>query len=272
LPDELADWTVLWFVIDRVPDVPAKGRIFFVRSVPENVLATVQGSATVPAPHPGGSSSGPPASSPPVVHVRDAQAAALADLDIPTPMGWLEEFRRQFGAGRTPGSRVLLFPGAGHPLKQWPLVQYFQLADRLERAGLAPTFVLGPAELERGLIPGDWPRVAPEDLQELTRMLLTALAVVGGDTGPMHLAGMLGVPGVALFGPTSFARWGPVGLRELSLTLPCSPCTITCADLACPEAVCLGRITPDMVFGKLKEVVDECKTGFQGPGFLESRL
>ena len=251
-PGVLERWAVFWFVIDRVPDVPAApygSNCFFVRSLPGTGDR---------------------------IHVRDAQAEFLDGLGIPSPQAWLEEFRRLFAAGRTPGGSpgksVLLFPGAGHPLKQWPMVQYFQLADRLERAGLDPLFVLGPAELERGLIPGERAQAAPGNLQELQRLILSARAVVGGDTGPMHLAGMLGVPGVALFGPTSFAQWGPAGLRELSLGLPCSPCTATCADLDCPDASCLGRITPAMVFSKLEETFDECKTGFQGPGFLESRF
>jgi ADP-heptose:LPS heptosyltransferase len=38
-------------------------------------------------------------------------------------------------------------------------------------------------------------------------LLKTARAVVGADCGPMHLAGLLGTPGVALFGPTSARQW-----------------------------------------------------------------
>jgi heptosyltransferase-1 len=40
-------------------------------------------------------------------------------------------------------------------------------------------------------------------------LLRNALCIVGGDTGPLHLAVALGTPAVALFGPTDPARNGP---------------------------------------------------------------
>ncbi|MFZ5428104.1 MAG: glycosyltransferase family 9 protein [Thermodesulfobacteriota bacterium] len=202
----------------------------------------------------------------PVRHARDEYARALSGLGIPTPDGWLADFRRLFASTRRAGDSVLLFPGAGHPLKQWPLVQYFQLADLIEAQELRPVFVLGPAELERGVVPLGRVTAAPQSLEELEKLILSARFVVGGDTGPMHLAGMLGVPGVSLFGPTSFAQWGPAGMVELSLNLPCSPCTATCADLACESPRCLKDITPEAVLENVMHLELESKIGFQGPG------
>src|SRR5207249_12029094 len=46
-------------------------------------------------------------------------------------------------------------------------------------------------------------------LGALMALLRNALCVVGGDTGPLHLAVALGTPVVALFGPTDPARNGP---------------------------------------------------------------
>ena len=45
---------------------------------------------------------------------------------------------------------------------------------------------------------------------------------VGGDSGPLHLAAALGVPVVALFGPTDPARNGPFGTRSEVLRSPAS--------------------------------------------------
>jgi heptosyltransferase-1 len=46
-------------------------------------------------------------------------------------------------------------------------------------------------------------------LGQLMALLRNALCIVGGDTGPLHLAVALGTPAVALFGPTDPARNGP---------------------------------------------------------------
>jgi heptosyltransferase-1 len=48
---------------------------------------------------------------------------------------------------------------------------------------------------------------------------------IGGDTGPMHLASALGVPVVAIFGPTNPARNGPFGTRSIVLRSRISPTT-----------------------------------------------
>lgn len=150
---------------------------------------------------------------------------------------------------------MLLFAGAGHPLKQWPLVQFFQLARLLASQGFKPLFVLGPAEQDRGMDVSPWPWAAPQDDAALHALLLDALAVVGGDCGPMHLAGMLGVPGVSLFGPTSFAQWGPVGMLQAGSQPSCAPCTRTCADLCCPDPHCLRALHAEAVAALLKKVV-----------------
>ena len=46
-------------------------------------------------------------------------------------------------------------------------------------------------------------------LSQLMALLRNAVCIVGGDTGPLHLAVALGTPAVAIFGPTDPARNGP---------------------------------------------------------------
>src|SRR5207244_8484363 len=48
-------------------------------------------------------------------------------------------------------------------------------------------------------------------LRELAQLLLDAQLVIGGDTGPLHLAAALGTPVIGLYGPTNPARNGPYG-------------------------------------------------------------
>jgi heptosyltransferase III len=57
----------------------------------------------------------------------------------------------------------------------------------------------------------------PATLLELAEALTGASAFVGNDSGPGHLAGVLGLPTVCLFGPTDPGRWKPLGPRVRTL-------------------------------------------------------
>lgn len=179
-------------------------------------------------------------------------ARQLDLLGVPAGNGWRAVWRERLPTWNGPDGKrtALVFPGAGHRLKQWPLVKFFELADRLTEFGLSPVFVPGPAEVERGLDLDGRPAIIPADLPELQNVLLGARVAVGNDCGPMHLAGRLGVPGVAVFGPTSRRQWAPEGIMALAAspeTVPCRPCTLTTHDLRCPVPACLDAVSVDMV-------------------------
>lgn len=100
---------------------------------------------------------------------------------------------------------VVLLPGAGRPEKVWPVERFRDLAQRLGDRALA---VWGPGEEERARAIGC--RVAPKtSLRELAQLLKTASLVIGGDTGPLHLADALGTKVIGLYGPTNPRRNGP---------------------------------------------------------------
>lgn len=114
---------------------------------------------------------------------------------------------------------ILLHPGAGAQTKCWPADRYQALAQRLSDAGRAVYVVLGEVELER------WPAaqiaafericpvLRPTTYVELLDHLAAAAVFVGNDSGPGHLAGMLGIPTLSLFAATDPARWKPLGPR-----------------------------------------------------------
>lgn len=105
-------------------------------------------------------------------------------------------------------------PGAGRPEKTWGEARFAALAELLSAdAGLSPVVSWGPGDEERALrmaelLPGA--RVLPLlPAEGLARVAARASLFVAGDTGPLHLADALGVPTLALFGPTDPARNGP---------------------------------------------------------------
>lgn len=117
-------------------------------------------------------------------------------------------------AGRAEGELpnepfVLASPLAGWASKQWPLENYAALARLLrERMGMALVLNGAPSsEAQLRSVPGA--RVHLSSVAGLIDATRRAAAVVGVDSGPMHLASALGKPGVAIFGPTDPRRNGP---------------------------------------------------------------
>jgi lipopolysaccharide heptosyltransferase I len=102
-------------------------------------------------------------------------------------------------------TNIVLLPGAGRREKLWP--HFRELATRIGDKAFA---VWGPGE--EGLARATGARLAPPtQLRELAQLLRDARLVIGGDTGPLHLAAALGTPVIGLYGPTSPARNGPYG-------------------------------------------------------------
>ncbi|HXE91907.1 MAG TPA: glycosyltransferase family 9 protein [Terriglobales bacterium] len=113
---------------------------------------------------------------------------------------------------------ALLNPGAGWGAKLWPAERYGEVARALAQAGLYSLVNAGPGEEElaqkvvtasRGTA-----QIVSPALGQLIALTRRARLFVGGDSGPLHLAAALGVPVVALFGPTDPARNGPFGTRS----------------------------------------------------------
>ncbi|HHQ48354.1 MAG TPA: lipopolysaccharide heptosyltransferase I [Acidobacteria bacterium] len=115
-------------------------------------------------------------------------------------------------------SYAVLLPGTGQPSKIVPAEVLAETARTLAERGLEPVVAWGPGEKERAdrvaELAGDGTRVAPPTgLLELAAMLGEAALVVGGDTGPVHLAASLGTPTVGVFMATNPLRNGPLGAR-----------------------------------------------------------
>ena len=120
----------------------------------------------------------------------------------PAPVGFPE--------GRLPDEAfVLAAPYAGWKSKQWPIERYAEIGELLwkERRMRLVLNVMPGAELPAS--DSIWRHES--GMEGLIHATRRATAVLGLDSGPLHLAAALGKPGVALFGPTDPARNGPHG-------------------------------------------------------------
>jgi ADP-heptose:LPS heptosyltransferase len=90
-------------------------------------------------------------------------------------------------------------------------------------------------------------------------VLRGAAAVVAVNTGVMHLAALLDAPVVALHGPTSRRRWGPLGNRSIALAPPGdSDCEFLDLGFEYPrgKVTCMERIAVDDVFAALLRLLE----------------
>ncbi|MBM3746070.1 MAG: glycosyltransferase family 9 protein [Acidobacteria bacterium] len=153
-------------------------------------------------------------------------------------------------AGDLPaGAFVLANPLAGWRGKQWPHEYYARLGWRLlEELGM-PLVLNGPpgtASLLRSIANTRTHLCGLPGLIHATRR---AAAVVGIDSGPLHLAAALSKPGVAVFGPTDPARNGPYPRSFTVLRSPSARTTYRRRGETDPS---MREISPDAVFEALK--------------------
>jgi heptosyltransferase I len=110
---------------------------------------------------------------------------------------------------------IVLSPGGGWRAKCWPAERFGALAQRIRSSmGIRCVVNTGPGEEDLAAAvrkaSGDAdPLLYDAALGPLMALLHHAICIVGGDTGPLHLAISLGTPAVALYGPTDPARNGP---------------------------------------------------------------
>jgi heptosyltransferase-2/heptosyltransferase-3 len=128
---------------------------------------------------------------------------------------------------------VVIHPGSGAPVKLWPAERWAQMADRISDTGHA--VVLTGSESELPLLR----RVASSarsshslggqtSIRELAAVFEQSDAVLGVDSGPLHLAVAAGAPTIHLFGPsdvTTYGPWGdPARQRVIKAAMTCPDC------------------------------------------------
>ena len=157
---------------------------------------------------------------------------------------------------------IAMNPMARWVTKLWDEQRFSLLAQRLrEELSCIVLFTGGPSDhpvIERivgSLNPPPLNLAGKTTLRELAYLYTRCRLVVTTDTGPMHIAAAMGVPVVALFGPTAPWRTGPYGKGHTVLQekLECSPCF----RKTCSHLTCMKSITVEEVFDTVKKLVEQ---------------
>ena len=136
----------------------------------------------------------------------------------------------------SPGRRLVIHTGAGRSVRQWPADRFAVIAARLQAAG--------------------WNVVTLDDsLRDLSQLLATlagAARFIGNDSGPGHLAALLGVPTFTIFGPQLpelFAPQHPQAAWIEGAPCPYKPCFDACRFA---EPYCIRTLTIDDVWPRIE--------------------
>jgi lipopolysaccharide heptosyltransferase II len=158
-------------------------------------------------------------------------------------------------------ARVALAPGAKHWNKRWPMENYIALAKDLTKKGYAISIFGSEAESKLAeeivaAIPTARNECGKHRIEELPDALGECALFIGNDSGLMHIAAAIGMPTVAIYGPTVrefgfMPRNRNVKILEVE-GLDCRPCT-TIGLKDCPKGHfrCMKETTPAQVLTTL---------------------
>ncbi len=178
-----------------------------------------------------------------------------------------EIFLRHFGLtappDRTPLSTLhpqlaasqpigLICGSENNPEKRWPVAHWRTLiaafpSERFIVFGTAADATL-TANVADGFEPARVENLSGRtDLVAFADRLRTCRLLVTNDTGGMHLANALGVPLIALFGPTNPQRTGPVFVAPVKILQP--------PDCPPTGGAALADLAPDIVIASLRALL-----------------
>jgi len=173
-------------------------------------------------------------------------------------------FRAFFELYIKPDKPVIVFhPGTSGfgSYKRWPADKYSALGNFLKEKYNANIFIThGPGEtalaeeISGKMISPALIHYRTEPITRFSVLLKRASLFIGSDSGPLHLASVVGTPVIALFGPKDPVIYAPHHSRNAVIIrkdLKCSPCK----KRTCKKPECMLLITPEEVFDAAKKLL-----------------
>lgn len=162
------------------------------------------------------------------------------------------------------GAFVHLHPASRWRFKCWPADKMAALADRLAAAGERIVLSAAPEREEMKLVEEIVSAMKTPcvnlagqlSIKELGALSARARLFIGVDSMPMHLAAAMGVPVLALFGPSGELEWGPwnVAYKVVTSNHACRPCgNDGCGGGKLSE--CLTTLEVEPVFAAARELL-----------------
>ena len=160
---------------------------------------------------------------------------------------------------------ICVAPGSVWPTKRWKVESFSELVGRLLRSGFKVQIVGSGAdqpECDRVAAenPGAENLCGKTSLSDLFNVFQKARLLISNDSGAMHVAASVGLPTLAVFGPTvpefGYRPWQK-NVRLMQTQLPCRPCSAH-GTKKCPIGThdCMKLITVDTVYAEVQEMME----------------
>ncbi|GAC1621885.1 MAG: lipopolysaccharide heptosyltransferase II [Ktedonobacteraceae bacterium] len=171
---------------------------------------------------------------------------------------------------------IAVFPGGGSnpgmelTAKRWPVERYRELVYKLVYERNAQVLLIGGSDdvaLNQSLLHGlDVPERSALNLAgktnfgESAALLEHCVLFIGNDSSPMHLAAAVGIPVIAIFGPTSPQEYGPYPLDDpqhiaLWRNPKGKPCFFLGKMQPCTDCTCMQSVTVDDVWAAVQRLI-----------------
>jgi len=212
------------------------------------------------------------------LHHAEYYLRLLAELGIPRPQSprlWLRVTEdemasmrsRLAGLGVPEGKRIVgINPGATYgSAKRWFPDRFAKVADTLSEEWEAVVVLMGSvpemplaAEIGEAMTGKPVTLAGSTTVRELMALLASCSFLVTNDSGPMHIGAALGVPLVAIFGPTDWRKTSPwtKEARVVRVDVDCSPCNLRECDRG---HECMFGVTAEMVIAAARELMVEVR-------------
>lgn len=150
---------------------------------------------------------------------------------------------------------VVLCPGSGSRLKNWPFKNFLALSEQLKNRGFKIIWIAGPAEFDLQFPENDT-ILFNQSLLSIAFLFKHCSCYIGNDSGITHLAAMIGCRTIVLFGSSNPTVWSPVGksVTIIDNKQICSPCHLKKdasrkCDLECMKSISVQEVLDKLIAG-----------------------
>ena len=159
---------------------------------------------------------------------------------------------------------VAINPFARSDTKSWPFENFAKLMKQIKANSDSQIVLVGSKQDEEGCcrLMGESDSsicnlCGKTSLRILAEVLKRCSCLIANDSAPMHLGAAVDIPVIAIFGPTDPKKYAPRGLMHkiISADLDCQPCEKAQCIFGKKPADCLKKISVDIVFNKVMEVL-----------------